>query len=454
MPRNPVHLAHKLLLCLAVVFALAAPPLRSFGQTPPDVTPGGDAVLADLRGRDLAQADLAGADLALANLTDANLTRADLTGARLEAATLTGADLTGAVLTGANLALADLRDATLRDADLRNAVLTTADLRRADLRDADLSGAVLDNANLEAAQLDGIILTGASSDAHTVWPPGFDPTAQASPTGASVTPGLRLEMSLSPPVLPLYNRVAAPSDIARVDHPRDIALLADVITGQRMAVFKSAALAAQLAPRIADRVDIIGYNIEHGPLNPLDEQADPVAAAGELRRVLDTLGLKLAIGPDHDFALSHGVALAPLADQFVLQIQRVQEQPGVAADFVDGMTTALRAANPDLEISVQVRTDGDPAQVAALVDTLADEIDGVAILTRPDGVDEAERMVAAIRPEAATNPPDETAPVADTTPPRWGALFLGLGLELFLLLALMAAIIFIGASVALTRQRR
>ena len=146
--------------------------------------------------------------------------------------------------------------------------------------------------------------------------------------------------------------------------------------------------------------------------------------------------------------------LAPLADQFVLQIQRVQEQPGVAADFVDGMTTALRAANPDLEISVQVRTDGDPAQVAALVDTLADEIDGVAILTRPDGVDEAERMVAAIRPEAATNPPDETAPVADTTPPRWGALFLGLGLELFLLLALMAAIIFIGASVAVTRQRR
>ena len=462
MSRDPIRLAAKLLFSLVIISTLLAVPTRSHGQTPPDVTPdvtpGGAAVLADLRGRDLARADLAGVDLALANLTDADLTQADLTGARLEATTLTGADLSGAVLTGADLSLADLRDATLRDADLRNAVLTTADLRRADLRNADLTGAVLNNANLDGAQLDGVVLAGTSYDAHTVWPPGFDPAAQALEPAAPATPPLRLEMSISPPLLSLYNRVAGPSDIARVDHPRDIALLAGVTSGQRMAVFKSAALAAQLAPRIAGQVEIIGYNIEHGPLNPLDEQADPVAAAQALRRVLDPLGLKLAIGPDHDFALSHGVALAPLADQFVLQIQRVQEQPGVAADFVDGMATALRAANPDLEISVQVRTDGDPAQVAALIDTLADEIDGVAVLTRPDGVDEAESMVAAIRPEAASRPPDAApvadAPVRDATRPRWGALFLGLGLELFLLVALVAAIIFIGASVAVTRQRR
>ena len=102
MSRDPIRLAAKLLFSLVIISTLLAVPTRSHGQTPPDVTPdvtpGGAAVLADLRGRDLARADLAGVDLALANLTDADLTQADLTGARLEATTLTGADLSGAML--------------------------------------------------------------------------------------------------------------------------------------------------------------------------------------------------------------------------------------------------------------------------------------------------------------------------------------------------------------------
>jgi hypothetical protein len=53
--------------------------------------------------------------------------------------------------------------------------------------------------------------------------------------------------------------------------------------------------------------------------------------------------LKLALGPDHRFALSDGVALAPYVDLFVLQVQRVQTQPATVLDFVLPLVPQLEA---------------------------------------------------------------------------------------------------------------
>jgi hypothetical protein len=108
-------------------------------------------------------------------------------------------------------------------------------------------------------------------------------------------------------------------------------------------------------------------------------------------------GLTLAFGPDHDFALSHGVAIAPYVDIFVLQVQRVQTQPATVLDFVLPLTEQLREANPDLEISVQVRTEGDVDAIVDLIESVQGNLDGVSILTSPDTVDIAEALVTELR---------------------------------------------------------
>ena len=152
----------------------------------------------------------------------------------------------------------------------------------------------------------------------------------------------------------------------------------EITTGQRLVVFKSAADAREAVPLLADRMDILGYNLEHGPANPADEQADPIAGVKVMQELAHQYGLKLAMGPDHDFAVQYGAALAPYVDMFVLQVQRVQTDPETVRAFVVPLAEELRKANPDIQISVQVRTEGDVEQIADLLESLLGSIDGVS----------------------------------------------------------------------------
>ena len=78
----------------------------------------------------------------------------------------------------------------------------------------------------------------------------------------------------------------------------------------RMVIFKSADLAEELVPLLADKMDTIGYNLEHGPANDPGEQAAPVESVRRIRELADEYGVLLAIGPDRRFALSDGLAMA------------------------------------------------------------------------------------------------------------------------------------------------
>ncbi len=91
---------------------------------------------------------------------------------KVDAAIASGADLNGANLNGANLSGAKLNGANLHDADLSAADLSGANLRGANLSDANLSGA-----NLSGAKLRWANLHGATYNADTKWPEGFDPVA-------------------------------------------------------------------------------------------------------------------------------------------------------------------------------------------------------------------------------------------------------------------------------------
>ncbi len=132
-------------------------------------------------------------------------------------------------------------------------------------------------------------------------------------------------------------------------------------------------------------------------MTPPDDMADPVGSIQVMRNLADTYGLELAFGPDHNLALSHGAAMAPYVDYFILQIQRKQTEPPVVHEFISTIVPQLRVANPNLQISAQVRTEGDVLAIVALLDSLVPYLDGVSILTSPQTVDVAKELVFFLR---------------------------------------------------------
>jgi len=206
-----------------------------------------------------------------------------------------------------------------------------------------------------------------------------------------------IDMGLNQDLIEWFNQNARPDDIARVDHISLIDLLDQVHVGKRLVVFKSVADVADLLPNITGKIDIVGYNLEHGPSNRPDEIADPVGSVMRMRDLTNRYGKVLAFGPDREFALNDGVAIAPYVDIFVLQVQRVQTEPDTVRDFVLPLARQLRQANPKLQISVQVRTEGDVVALADLLDSMKDQLDGLSILTSPETVDVGKALGTELR---------------------------------------------------------
>ena len=231
--------------------------------------------------------------------------------------------------------------------------------------------------------------------------------AQAAPSQQTDSVhDLWLDISLGPPLVDWFNDVARPDDIARVENVRQMDLLDEIRVGRKLVVFRSVAEAERFLPQIADQIDIVGFNLEKGPGYSSQERADPLGSVTRMHDLVRQYDLLLAFGPDHDLALSDGAAMAPYVDILVLQVQRVQTEPHTVFDFVLPLTQQLRQANPDIEISVQVRTEGDVVAVVDLIDAMSEQLDGVSILTSPETVDTAEAMVAELqtREDAVSGP--------------------------------------------------
>lgn len=197
-----------------------------------------------------------------------------------------------------------------------------------------------------------------------------------------------VEMGITnPEMAQWFQQNAGPADIARIDHPSDIGLISGLTVGYKMAIFKSAGQIAQFLAANPNAIDIIGYNLEPGQQHDPAELANPVMAAQQVRAIADHYDKAVAIGLTHDLTLQYGTAMAPYADIWVLQIQRAQNDPQMAGEFVAQMLPALKAANPNIAIFVQVRTDSQPAALASLVNGLGPV--NVSILTQRQDVQDA-----------------------------------------------------------------
>jgi len=224
---------------------------------------------------------------------------------------------------------------------------------------------------------------------------------------------LWIDLSMGAPLVDLFNERARADDIARVEHVSQLDLLNDVAVGKKLVVFKSAADAMRLIPHIHESIDIVGYNLEHGPANPVFEQENPVESIKRLREVTDEYDLELALGPDHRFAESDGAAMAPYADYFILQVQKVQTEPDTVYEFVEPLLKDIRRADPDIEISLQIRTEGEVDDLLALLEPLKGEIQGISILTSEETLDVADELMNALRPEGQVVEPEPTPEVPE-----------------------------------------
>jgi hypothetical protein len=77
------------------------------------------------------------------------------------------------------------------------------------------------------------------------------------------------------------------------------------------------------------------------------------------------------------------------------------------------MAQELHEANPDIEVAVQIRTEGDVAAIVDLIDAMNDSLDGVSVLTSPETVDVAESLVV----ELQTREDDIHSPAAIAAAP-------------------------------------
>lgn len=200
--------------------------------------------------------------------------------------------------------------------------------------------------------------------------------------------GRIIEMGITSPEMASYfQQHAGSQDIARVDHPNDIGLISGLTVGKKMVIFKSVSQISQFLASNANALDIVGYNLEPGQTHDANELANPVAAAQSVKAVAQRYGKLVAIGLTHDLTLRYGPAMAPYADLWVLQIQKAQNDPAMAGEFVSQMVPALTKANPAIKVFVQIRTDSQPAALAKLVNGLGPV--NVSILTQRSDVQDA-----------------------------------------------------------------
>jgi len=192
----------------------------------------------------------------------------------------------------------------------------------------------------------------------------------------------------SPEMAAWFQKNAGPQDIARVDHPNDIGLIAGITVGRKMIIFKTVSQIKSFLASNPNGLDIIGYNLEAGQTNDPNELADPVGAAKAVRAVAQQYGKLVAIGLTKSLTNQYGPDMAPYAHIWILQVQKAQNNPSEVVAWVKPMSAKLKAANPNLEIGVQIRTDSESQVLGGLVAQMP-WLEGVSILTQRSDVQPA-----------------------------------------------------------------
>jgi hypothetical protein len=160
------------------------------------------------------------------------------------------------------------------------------------------------------------------------------------------------------------------------------------LPGQHGFEFFSLAEIKANAPKLkAKGIEVIDYDLEPGDgHSPSSDLANPVASIKAASQAAHDNGLLFRCSPARALTTTYGAQMAPYCDQYHIQAQALQDRPSEYESYVEGMVTKLRAANPNVQISVQVSTQREAASGMTLLETMktdfarvADKVDGVSV---------------------------------------------------------------------------
>jgi hypothetical protein len=220
----------------------------------------------------------------------------------------------------------------------------------------------------------------------------------------------------SPEVAAYFHEIARPEDIASVA-PASLFLLSQDVSGQKMVGFRSWAEAESQLDSLTGAVEMVMYNPEHWELTPEEEQKELVSAVQQFAEAAHERGLRIMFAPDRQYAELYLSQVAPDVDAILLQGQRLQHDPQTFATWVLGMAQVAHAANPDVQVFVQVgATRGTAEEMLVAIQTVASGIDGIAIWSLPRTLDVLQEFVGLLR-ESPPLPEATAVPTAVIAPP-------------------------------------
>jgi hypothetical protein len=216
----------------------------------------------------------------------------------------------------------------------------------------------------------------------------------------------------APEVAAYFDEIARPGDTASVPLDR-LFLLSQMEAGEKMVAFRSWTEAQSQLDDLSGSVEWIMYNPEHWELTPEDEQQDLAATVRQFSEAVHARGMRFLFAPDRQYAELYLGQVAPSVDAVMLQGQRLQHDPQTFATWVLGMVDVARKANRDIQVYVQVgATRGTAEEMYTAIETVASEIDGIAIWSMPRTLEILQEFVTMVRgaPAEATPTPEATTP--------------------------------------------
>jgi hypothetical protein len=209
----------------------------------------------------------------------------------------------------------------------------------------------------------------------------------------------------SPEVAAYFGEIAREGDIASVS-PDSLDLVTGSASGQVMVAFRSWADAEQQLGALSDKAGWVMYNPENWELTPGDEKQELGTVVQRAAEFAHTSGLRFMFAPDRQFAEQYLTEVAAYIDAVLLQGQRLQADPQVFSSWVLDMTQAAREVNPDMLIYVQVAaTRGPAAEMYAAIQTVGNEIDGIAIWSMPRSLGVLREFVTMLREQPPVSTP-------------------------------------------------
>jgi hypothetical protein len=195
-----------------------------------------------------------------------------------------------------------------------------------------------------------------------------------------------------------FNDIARPEDFVAIP-PNFLQLLPNIKTGQPIVSFASWEAAVKVIPQLSTQFEWVLYDPEHWANTPDSEQQNLPTTVQNAAAFLHARNLRLFIAPDRKFADEYLDVLAPSTDALLLQGQRLQNNPDIFASWILEKIKIARTNNPKILIYVQVGANqGTPEEMMRAIQTVSDQIDGIAIWSTPSTLDTLKSFISLLRP--------------------------------------------------------